>query len=166
MVVTSSAKPHPKGSIIVTSSSAAFQSSYSDLTYAGVKAAVNGMVKSGAVQLASSQIRVNGIAPGPTNTSILETSVRAESGQTTSSSKKLSHELDLADSGMGDSYYYYNRISAPEDLANVGVFLASDAARTINGVVVLVDNGKTCGAFGEGFTGRIPPVPSLADAIK
>lgn len=45
-----------------------------------VKVAVNGLVAAGSVQLASSNIRVNGFAPGFTRTSILTSSSISEKG--------------------------------------------------------------------------------------
>src|ERR1700742_279036 len=70
MAVTSSTKSRSKGSIVVTSSSSAFCGSFSDMSYTAVKSACNGLVISASVQLSTSNIRVNAICPGPTQSSI------------------------------------------------------------------------------------------------
>jgi NAD(P)-dependent dehydrogenase (short-subunit alcohol dehydrogenase family) len=170
MAVTSKDKPKSKGSIVATSSMAAFLPSCSNLTYSAVKTAVVSMVQSGALQLSSSNIRVNGFAPGATKTSIFSTSKLAESGKEYQISiGKDANQIEqvrktfAARTGLEgtDAFYYYNRVAPAEELARVGVFLATDASAVINGQVILADSGKTIGALGESFTGRILPVPVL-----
>jgi NAD(P)-dependent dehydrogenase (short-subunit alcohol dehydrogenase family) len=57
--------------------------------------------------------------------------------------------------------YYYNRLQDAEEMANVGVFLSSPLATSINGHVILADSGKTAAATGEGCTGIVPPIKPL-----
>ena len=166
MAVTSPSKPRSSGSIVATSSSSAFLSGFSDISYAAVKTAITALVTSGALQLASSNIRVNAFAPGPTNTSLFTTSSFAERGEgykisTDQIDIQKKHSAFLAKACPTDGYYYYNRVAPPEEMARIGVFLASDAGASINGQVILADSGKVCGALGESFTGPIPPVPPL-----
>ncbi|KGO42160.1 Short-chain dehydrogenase/reductase SDR [Penicillium expansum] len=80
MSMASSGKPTPKGNIVVTSSCATLGGAFAGMAYTTAKNGCNGLVKSGAVQLSSSNICVNAVAPGPTTTSIFATSELAEEG--------------------------------------------------------------------------------------
>lgn len=190
MMVTSAEKPTPGGAIVVTSSCAAFLGAYADLGYskcllkrfpwlkivdstesivytATVKLATNGLVMGGSVQLSTSNIRINGVAPGFTQTSILTSSKEAEKGSEYKVAEdekqiKKNHEWFFERAGLlSQSQYYYNRTAEPTEIANVAVFLATDLASAINGQVILADSGKTAAATGEGCTGVIPVVKPL-----
>lgn len=124
-------------------------------------------MESGSVQLSASNIRVNGFAPGFTKTSILTSSKVAEKGREYSiveDRKQIqkNHEGFFEQAGlMTKCEYYYNRLQEAEEMANVGVFLASPLASSINGQVILADSGKTAAATGEGCTGIVPPMKPL-----
>ncbi|OQE46247.1 hypothetical protein PENCOP_c001G07223 [Penicillium coprophilum] len=164
MSVTSSDKPVPKGNIVVTSSCATLSGAFADMAYTTAKNGCNGLVRSGSVQLSSSNIRVNAVAPGPVATSLMSTSRLAEEGveykleKTVEEIQKRSARI-FEGFGIGEEQeYYYNRCSAPEEIANVAIFLASDLASAMNGQIVVADNGKTVAATGEAFTGPVPPI--------
>ncbi|KAH8654825.1 hypothetical protein BGZ61DRAFT_486883 [Ilyonectria robusta] len=165
MSVCSSDKPKSKGSIIITSSCAAFGGAYADLAYTAVKNACNGIVESGSVQLASSNIRVNGIAPGVTKSSILTSSTLAESGnpyklEASEDEIAKTHSKFFERGGLyADEHKYYNRAAEPEEIAYIAAFLSSDLAAAINGQILLADSGKTTAATGEAFTGPVPAAP-------
>ena len=167
MSVTSAQKPAAKGSVIITSSCAAFAGAYADLVYTAVKKACNGIVESGSAQLAMSNIRVNGVAPGATKSSILTSSALAESGkeyrvEATRADIEATHAKFFERGGLfSDTAKYYNRTAEPEEIAYVAAFLASDLALAINGQIILADSGKTIAATGEGFTGPILPAAPL-----
>jgi 2-hydroxycyclohexanecarboxyl-CoA dehydrogenase len=59
------------GSVIVISSELALGGSATDLHYVAAKGAVLGLVKSLAVEVASTGVRLNVVAPGPTDTPLL-----------------------------------------------------------------------------------------------
>ncbi len=134
---------------------------------AATKIATNGLVMGGSVQLSTSNIRINGVAPGFTQTSILTSSKDAEKGSAykvdvDEKQIKKNHEWFFERAGLLEQVqYYYNRTADPREIANIGVFLASDLSSAINGQVLLADSGKTAAATGEGCTGPIPPVKPL-----
>jgi len=95
-----------------------------EVTYACTKAALMGLTRSLALELAPSHIRVNGVAPGCIDTDML----RALSEDTRGS---LIKETPLG------------RLGTPEDIAHAVAFLASDQASFITGQILTVDGGFT-----------------------
>jgi 3-oxoacyl-[acyl-carrier protein] reductase len=108
------------GSIINLASIMGIHGNAGEVVYAASKAAVIGMTKAAAKELAPAGIRVNAIAPGFIDTDM------------TRSIPKAAFDVRLASIGMG-------RIGRPEDVANVALFLASDASSYVTGQVVGVD---------------------------
>lgn len=97
--------------------------------YNGSKGAANLLTKSLAVELAPDKIRVNGLAPVIGNTALLETF------------------MGLPDTPENRAKFVatvpWGRLSEPEDVANAALFLASDEAEFLTGVIVEVDGGRT-----------------------
>lgn len=87
------------------------------------KAGVVGLTRSGAVDLGPSNVNVNAVAPGYIRTIRLTDSVPTE---------KLDDAREKTVLG---------RLGDPQDVANVVLFLCSEAARHITGAVVPVDGG-------------------------
>ena len=99
--------------------------------YSSAKAGVVGLVRGLAVELARDGIRVNGIAPGYIRTAQL-----------------LSKEHSLGpDADKAGAFIPMGRIGEPEDIADVILFLASNAARYMTGQVVVVDGGLLVGRY-------------------
>ena len=92
------------------------------VAYAGTKAALDGMAKSLAKELASRNITVNVIAPGYIETDM--TNALSEEQQ-----EQIRNTIPLG------------RVGSPEDIANASVFLASDDAKYITGQVLNVNGG-------------------------
>lgn len=97
--------------------------------YNSSKGAVNLMTKSLAVELAPDKIRVNCVAPVMGATGLLEQFMGME--DTPENRKKF-----IATVPMG-------RLSEARDIANATLYLASDDADFITGVVLEVDGGRT-----------------------
>jgi 3-oxoacyl-[acyl-carrier protein] reductase len=93
---------------------------------------VVGLVRGLAVELAADGIRVNGVAPGYIRTA-----------------QALSIEHSLGPEGLEQaaSFIPMGRVGEPDDIADVIVFLASDAARYMTGQVVTVDGGLLVGRY-------------------
>ncbi|WP_428003179.1 SDR family NAD(P)-dependent oxidoreductase [Acidovorax sp.] len=102
---------------------------YAYCAYAASKGAVNSFTQSVALQYAGEGIRANCILPGVMDTPHI---YRQISGFYASHEEMVAVRHKLSPTGrMGDGW----------DVANAAVFLASDEARYINGVELLVDGG-------------------------
>lgn len=95
--------------------------------YSAAKAAVDGMMRSLAVELAPRGIRVNSIAAGA-----VETAMHGRLANTLPSAAMEAYEAKHL-LGFG----------RPEDVASAAVFLLSPAARWITGTTMVVDGGFT-----------------------
>ena len=116
--------PHMKeqggGSIISTSSMVSKYGQTRGVGYPASKFAVNGLTISLARELGPDNIRVNAVAPGITNTDMMQ-KVPKEMIE------PLIQNIPL------------RRIGEPEDIAKAYAFLASDKASYISGTVLNVD---------------------------
>ena len=128
-LLTRAALPHliakGKGAIVNTASEAGLRGSAAGAAYTASKHGIVGLTRSTAIMYRGSGVRTNAIAPGATITNI---------------------GLDLKEGAHGPSVlaaYMGNigRVSEAEEQAAAIVFLASDAASNINGVILPVDNG-------------------------
>ncbi len=109
-----------KGVILNTSSMVSVYGQPSGVMYPATKFAVNGLTKSLARELAPFGIRVNAVAPGITETDMVK-----------NLPKEMIEPL-IKTIPLG-------RIGKPEDIANAFLFLASDMASYITGVILQVD---------------------------
>jgi NAD(P)-dependent dehydrogenase (short-subunit alcohol dehydrogenase family) len=110
------------GVIISTSSIYGEQAAELAFSYSAAKAAVISFTRSAAYELAEHGIRAVAITPGRVGTAIIN---------------QFSDELK----GIFASEQLRNKMTEPEEIANVVAFLASDEANVINGTVVHVDDG-------------------------
>jgi 3-oxoacyl-[acyl-carrier protein] reductase len=125
LVCTRAVWPHLKqrggGAIVNQSSTAAWL--YSGF-YGLAKVGVNGLTQQLAHELGGDKIRINAIAPGPTDTE----ATRAQVGD--GYTKELVKGLAL------------KRMGTPDDLAGLCLFLLSDDAAWITGQIFNVDGGQ------------------------
>ncbi|MBQ7139917.1 MAG: SDR family oxidoreductase [Bacilli bacterium] len=108
------------GVILNTSSMVSIYGQPSGIGYPTSKFAVNGFTKSLARELAPFNIRVNAVAPGITKTDMIESLPK----------EMINTLVDSIPLG---------RMGKPKDIANAFLFLASDMASYISGVVLQVD---------------------------
>jgi NAD(P)-dependent dehydrogenase (short-subunit alcohol dehydrogenase family) len=114
------------GSIVNISSTYGHEGAAGASIYVGSKHAVEGITKSVALEVAKSGIRVNGVAPGPTDTDML----------TRFTSTDENKAALVSGVPMG-------RLGLSEELAKAIVFIGSDEASFITGHVLNVDGGHT-----------------------
>jgi NAD(P)-dependent dehydrogenase (short-subunit alcohol dehydrogenase family) len=115
------------GAIVLTASVAGIRSGAGSPAYSASKAGVINLAAVAAQQLSGSNVRVNAICPGLTETGMTRPT------------------FDYArDAGKTDRLGRLNplrRGAQPEELAKVALFLASDDASYINGQAIAVDGG-------------------------
>jgi 3-oxoacyl-[acyl-carrier protein] reductase len=112
------------GSIVNLSSIIGDRGKEGQVVYSTTKAAILGMTRSAAKELAPRGIRVNAVTPGLIRTDLLKDLPE----------QKLTEALSTI--GIG-------RAGEPADVASVILFLASDAAGYVTGQVLGVDGGMT-----------------------
>jgi NAD(P)-dependent dehydrogenase (short-subunit alcohol dehydrogenase family) len=119
-------QPQGSGSIINISSTYGHMGAAGASIYVGAKHAVEGITKSVALELAKSGIRVNAVAPGPTDTGMVT--------RFTGTAKNKAALVTTVPMG---------RLGLSEEVADGIVFIASDEARFVTGHVLYVDGGKS-----------------------
>jgi NAD(P)-dependent dehydrogenase (short-subunit alcohol dehydrogenase family) len=116
-----------QGAIVLTASVAGIRSGAGSPAYSASKAGVINLAKTAAQQLSGSNVRVNAICPGLTETGMTKPT------------------FDYArEAGKMDRVGRLNplrRGAQPEELAKVALFLASDDASYVNGQAIAVDGG-------------------------
>lgn len=117
------------GSILFVASMASLFGIPNVMAYATAKSAFLGMVRSLAVEVSPSGVRVNAIAPGWINTSMVR---KAMDGDATRKRRILSR------TPLG-------RFGEAQDVGTAAVFLCSPAAKFITGAVLPVDGGVSVG---------------------
>jgi NAD(P)-dependent dehydrogenase (short-subunit alcohol dehydrogenase family) len=118
-------------SVIFTSSTSGLIGSPFSPLYSFTKGGVIALVRSLALALAADGIRVNAVAPGTTETPGLPAFFR-----TTPEETEKRKAAFVATIPMG-------RAALPEEIAKVGLFLASDLASYVTGTTLPVDGGLT-----------------------
>src|SRR5712692_8160995 len=116
------------GSIVNISSTYGHEGAAGASVYAGSKHAVEGITKSAALEGAVSGVRVNAVAPGPTDTGMLD--------RFTGNPQNKAALVSTVPLG---------RMGKPDEVARAIVFLASASASFLTGQIVTVDGGKAVG---------------------
>ncbi|MDA8961777.1 SDR family oxidoreductase [Congregibacter sp.] len=112
------------GSIISTSSMAAFINVPGAAIYSASKKAVVSLTEMAALELGTRSIRVNCVCPGYTDTAMGS----AEEGR-----------------AICEAFTALGRPATVDDMSGVYVFLAADASRYMTGQALKVDGGWSCG---------------------
>ena len=120
-----------QGAIILTSSTAGLYGYPNRAPYAAAKWAVIGLMKTLAMELGPHGIRANAICPGAVEGARME-GVLAREAQ----AKGMSRDQVYDGYAAGTSL---RRFVEADDIAQMAVFLGSDAARLVSGQVIAVD---------------------------
>jgi NAD(P)-dependent dehydrogenase (short-subunit alcohol dehydrogenase family) len=114
------------GSIVnMTSSTGAHDAAANAAAYIASKGGVALLTRAMAIDHAPHKVRVNAIAPGPTDTPMLRDNLSVEDLETFAATFPM------------------KRLGRPEELAYVALFLASDEASFVTGAILAVDGGQT-----------------------
>jgi NAD(P)-dependent dehydrogenase (short-subunit alcohol dehydrogenase family) len=114
---------HDSGRVVNVASNVASVAVPSWTLYGATKAAVLALTRGFALELADDGVTVNAVSPGTTRTPAVET------------------VLDSTGDDLYDFDRHPTRIAEPEDVAEVCLFLASDAAEHVTGEEVVADGG-------------------------
>jgi 2-hydroxycyclohexanecarboxyl-CoA dehydrogenase len=112
------------GAIVNVASDAGRVGSTGETVYAGAKGGVIAFTKSLAREMARHALRVNCVAPGPTDTPLFR-----------SLPENMQQALERA--------IPFRRLARPEEVADAILFFASDRARFVTGQVLSVSGGLT-----------------------
>jgi NAD(P)-dependent dehydrogenase (short-subunit alcohol dehydrogenase family) len=119
------------GAIVNLSSISAFIAQAGTMTYNTTKAAILGMTRCMALDLAPFNIRANCVCPGYTRTPAFFDYLESSGRPTEEVEKTLSAQTML------------NRIGTPEEVAACVLFLSSPESSYVTGTFLLVDGGLT-----------------------
>ncbi len=111
--------------ITISSSTGAHDAIPGAVAYVASKGGGTMLTKALAVDHAAENIRINSIAPGPTDTPMLRGLMDEEARQ------EFGQSLPI------------NRLGTPGDFVGAALFLASEEAKFINGAILAVDGGQT-----------------------
>jgi NAD(P)-dependent dehydrogenase (short-subunit alcohol dehydrogenase family) len=115
-----------QGAIVNLSSTMGHKAAAGMSIYIASKHAVEGLTKAAALEAAAFGVRVNAIAPGPTETAMLG---------------RLARDPDRRAALV--SSVPLGRVATAEEVAEAILFVASDKAAFITGQVLSVDGGKS-----------------------
>lgn len=115
-------------SIVMTSSVLATRGARNMAAYGASKAGLIGLMQSAAQEFASAGITVNGIAPGPIHTPLLDRMAGDTLGE-------LARMVPVG------------RLGTPRDVADAIVFLAGEGATYITGQLLVIDGGLNSRAY-------------------
>ncbi|MFC4243206.1 SDR family NAD(P)-dependent oxidoreductase [Gryllotalpicola reticulitermitis] len=113
--------------VVLTGSTTSITGSPAFSVYAASKAAIRSLARGWIIDLKGRNIRVNVLAPGPTETPGLVGLAAPE------------HRQALLDNFAAE--IPLGRVGKPEEIANAALFLASDQSSFVNGIELFVDGG-------------------------
>jgi NAD(P)-dependent dehydrogenase (short-subunit alcohol dehydrogenase family) len=131
-------RPQGHGSIINTSSAAAFRANMAGHDYSAAKAAIRQLTVTAANELGEHGVRVNAVCPGGVATAIFGRAA----GLDGDAAQRTVDFMNLALSDIAP----IRRAGQPIDVAEAVLWLASDGASFVNGQAIAVDGGLLTGS--------------------
>ena len=122
---------HTKGNIVAISSLESYIPVKNSFLNTISKSMVNMIIQNSALELASFGIRVNGVAPGITNTMFRSNELEEP--------KEKNNEEYMKKAGMNN--LLSQEVVQPDDIVDVMLFLGCDDAEFVTGEIIKVDNG-------------------------
>ena len=126
-----------KGVILNTASIGGSHPGHGVPDYRAAKAGVVAFTRSLAIELGPHGVRVNSISPGPTKTEMV--------GMGAAMSEQIREKILDASMDAMMGMQVLKRVGEPRDIAEAALFLASDKARQITGIDLVVDGGASLG---------------------
>jgi len=117
------------GNIVNIASNAGLMGQAYTVVYCMSKGAVVQLTKALAMEYVKTPLRVNAIAPGGTNTTLVQTF-------------QVPADVDFE---LMARYTGFRAMGDAEDIASMFAYLASDEAKSVHGAIMSVDNGITAG---------------------
>jgi NAD(P)-dependent dehydrogenase (short-subunit alcohol dehydrogenase family) len=130
-------RPQGHGSIINTSSVAAFRANMAGHDYSAAKAAIKQLTLTTANELGEHNVRVNAVCPGAIATSIFGRAAGLDSEEAQGTIEFIAAALSEAAP--------IRRTGQPIDIAEAVLWLASDSSSFVNGQAIAVDGGLLTG---------------------
>ena len=121
------------GSVVITSSTSAFIAVPMCGAYGATKAALNGLIRTAAVELAPANIRVNAVAPGGIDNDMIRSFV----------SQLAPPEYVEPALAKGAAGVPIKRFAKNEEIAKAALFLVSDDSSYCIGSILMADGGMT-----------------------
>ena len=122
---------HTKGNIVAISSLESFIPVKNSFLNTVSKSMVNMIIQSSALELASFGVRVNGVAPGVTNTMFRRHELEEPKEKNNAEYMRKAGQCNLLSQNVVE----------PDDVVDVMLFLGCDDAEFITGEIIKVDNG-------------------------
>ncbi|MFZ1469143.1 MAG: SDR family oxidoreductase [Paracoccaceae bacterium] len=124
-------KPAGKGAMVFMSSTAGLYANPFRAPYVAAKWGVIGLMKTVAMELGPHGIRANAICPGSVNGPRIDRVIEAEA-----EAKGMTPDAVRQGYASGTAL---KRLTDPQDVADMAIYLASDAARMVTGQAMAVD---------------------------
>jgi NAD(P)-dependent dehydrogenase (short-subunit alcohol dehydrogenase family) len=132
-------RPQGRGSIINTSSAAASRANMAGHDYSAAKAAITHLTVTTANELGEHGVRVNAVCPGAIATSIFGRAAGLDS-------EEAQRTVDFMATVLSDAAPI-RRVGQPADIAEMVLWLASDASGFVTGQAIAVDGGLLTGSL-------------------
>ena len=132
-------RPQGHGSIINTSSAAASRANMAGHDYSAAKAAITHLTVTTANELGEHGVRVNAVCPGAIATSIFGRAAGLDT-------EEAQRTVDFMATVLGDAAPI-RRVGRPADIAEMVLWLASDASGFVTGQAIAVDGGLLTGSL-------------------